>query len=219
MVANQSVGPIRDHKGLSAALTKLRMDKDKKKVQNLPEWKESLKNAFLTFGLAGFLRKEFGQQVPPDQVGPILIKEEVDKELARLEREYTARAKEEKLRQEVTSVAVKEGSKYGDPEGTPPTAVELLTTHWPKVEAMVRQNAETMHETNMGKRASAEQLGEHWGVLYVNPYTRVETESKFLNPRAVVSLGKSDPYWKVLRVTKCSVTECSVCAPYILGYK
>ena len=33
MVANQSTGPVRDHKGLSAALTKLRVDsKDKKRV-------------------------------------------------------------------------------------------------------------------------------------------------------------------------------------------
>ena len=42
MVANQSIGPLRDHKGLSAALTKVRMDKDKKYILNLPEWKERI---------------------------------------------------------------------------------------------------------------------------------------------------------------------------------
>ena len=38
MVANQSVGPFRDQKGLSAALTKLKMDKDKKYALNLDRW-------------------------------------------------------------------------------------------------------------------------------------------------------------------------------------
>ena len=76
MVANQSTGPVRDHKGLSAALIKLRVEKDKKRVSNLPEWKESLQNAFVTHNLGGFLREKFGQQVPPDQVGSILINEE-----------------------------------------------------------------------------------------------------------------------------------------------
>ena len=57
---------------------------------------------------------------------------------------------------------------------------------------MVRQNANTMHEADMEKRASAEKLGEHWEVLYLDPYTRVETETKFLNPRAGVSLDKKE---------------------------
>jgi len=44
MVANQSIGPFRDHKGLSAALTKVRMDKDKKYILNLAEWKERMES-------------------------------------------------------------------------------------------------------------------------------------------------------------------------------
>ena len=195
MVANQSVGPFRDHKGLSAALTKIRMDKDKKYILNLSEWKESLKNACVTFGLSGFLRKEFGQQVPPEQVGSILINEEVAEKLSQMKKEYMAKAKEEKLLSEVTSVAIKEEGMDRALDGAPPTAVAMLTSHWPKIEDMVRKNAKSMHEDDMGKRASAEKRGEHWEILYVDPHTRVEPESKFLNPRAVVSLGKSDPFW------------------------
>ena len=97
MVANQSVGPFRDHKGLSAALTKLKVGKDQKCVSNLLEWKDSLMNAFVTYNLAGFLREEFGKQVPPDQVGSILINERVEERLTHLRQEYLAKAKEEKL--------------------------------------------------------------------------------------------------------------------------
>jgi len=113
-----------------------------------------------------------------------------------------AKAKEEKLLNEVTSGAIKvEGKGDGDPEGTPATAVAMLTTHWPKIEAMVRQNAKAMHEADMEKRASAEKLGEHWEVLYLDPYTRVETETKFLNPRAVVSLDThSGMRWRVMKL-------------------
>jgi len=88
MVANQSMGPVRDHKGLSAALIKLKVEKDKKRVSNLPEWKESLQNAFVTHNLAGFLRPEFGRQVPSDQVGSILINEEVAAKLDQLRKEH-----------------------------------------------------------------------------------------------------------------------------------
>ena len=46
MVANQSTGIVPDHKGLMKALVKIRMDKDKKVIENLsPEWVEALKNA------------------------------------------------------------------------------------------------------------------------------------------------------------------------------
>ena len=172
MVANQSTGPVRDHKGLSAALTKLKVDsKDKKRVSNLSEWKESIQNAFVTHNLTGLLREEFGKQVPPDKVGSILINEEVDAKLDQLRKKHMAKAKEEKLLNEVTSVVKVEGKYDGDPEGTPATAVAMLTTHWPKIEAMVRRNAKIMHEADMKKRASAEKLGEHWEVLYVDPST------------------------------------------------
>ena len=199
MVANQSVGPFRDHKGLSAALTKLKMDKDKKYALNLVKWKESLKNAFVTFGLSCFLREEFGKQVPPDEVGSILIKDEVAEELGKIKKEYLAKAKEEELLKKVTSAAVKiEESKDESMDGTseeaPVTAVAMLTTHWADVEKSVTENAEMMFEADKKKRAVAEKRGEHWETLYVNPFTRVSLTTKFLNPRAVVSFGKADPF-------------------------
>ena len=51
MLANQSTGIVPDHKGLMKALVKIRMDmdKDKKVIENLSEWVEALKNAFVTF--------------------------------------------------------------------------------------------------------------------------------------------------------------------------
>ena len=198
MVANQSVGPLRDHKGLSAALTKLKMDKDKKYSLNLVKWKESLKNAFVTFGLSRFLREEFGKQVPPDKVGSILIKEEVADELAKIKKEYLAKAKEEELLNKVTSAAVKPESKdmsMGGTSGGPPvTAVAMLTTHWADVEKSVLENAKMIFEADTQKRAVAEKRGEHWEILYVNPYTRVHQNTKFLNPRAEVSFGEKDPF-------------------------
>ena len=52
MVANQSMGADKlDYKGLSAALVKVKMDKEKKHIVNFPEWKEALKSALVTFGL------------------------------------------------------------------------------------------------------------------------------------------------------------------------
>ena len=66
MVANQSMGSSgKEYKGqLTAALTKVKMDEDKKYILNIPEWKESLKSAFVTFGLSEFLRAEYAIQVP-----------------------------------------------------------------------------------------------------------------------------------------------------------
>src|SRR5210317_992103 len=78
------------------------------------------------------------------------------------------------------------------------SATAVLTTHWPKIEARVRKNANAMHMADQEKRASAEKRGEHWEVLFVNPLTKVEAEEKFLNPRATVSLDKKekpDPFW------------------------
>lgn len=199
MVANQSVGSFRDHKGLSAALAKLKMDKDKKYALNLVKWKESLKNAFVTFGLSRFLREEFGKQVPPDEVGSILIKEEVAEELAKIKKEYLVKAKEEELLSKVTSAAVKseenkDESMGGTSEGAPVTAVAMLTTHWADVEKSVWENSKMMFEADTQKRAAAEKRGEHWEILYVNPFTRVNQNTKFLNPRARVSFGKTDPF-------------------------
>jgi hypothetical protein len=37
MVANQSVGPIRDIKGLFPALVKIKMDKERKQIVNLTD--------------------------------------------------------------------------------------------------------------------------------------------------------------------------------------
>ena len=141
MVANQSVGSFRDHKGLSTALAKLKMDKDKKYALNLVKWKESLKNAFVTFGLSRFLREEFGKQVPPDEVGSILIKEEVAEELAKIKKEYLVKAKEEELLSKVTSEAVKS-------EENKVTAVAMLTTHWADVEKSVWENSKMMFEVD-----------------------------------------------------------------------
>ena len=153
MVANQSVGSFRDHKGLSTALAKLKMDKDKKYALNLVKWKESLKNAFVTFGLSRFLREEFGKQVPPDEVGSILIKEEVAEELAKIKKEYLVKAKEEEILSKVTSAAVKsEDNKHesmgGTSEGAPVTAVAMLTTHWADVEKSVWENSKMMFEVD-----------------------------------------------------------------------
>ena len=195
MVANQSNGPVRDHKGLQAALTKLKVGKDQKCVANLPEWKVNLQNAFVTHNLEGFLGEGYGKQVPSDQVGSILVNERVEERLSQRRKEYLAQAKEEKLLNEVTSKEVKVESKDGDgdPLGTPPTAIEMLTTHWPDIVETVRQNAQAEYEANLKKQAaSAEKLGEHWGVLFLDPLTRVEEKKRHLNPRAVVSLGKKD---------------------------
>ena len=193
MVANQSNGPVRDHKGLAAALTKLKVGKDQKGVSNLLEWKESLQNAFVTHNLEGFLGEEYAKQVPPDQVGSILVTERVEERLTQRRKEYLAKAKEEKLLNEVTSKEIKSESKGGVPSGSPPTAVAMLTTHWPEIEETVRQNAQAWYEANKEKQAaSAEKLGEHWGVLFLDPLTRVRKEKRYLNPRAVVSLDKED---------------------------
>ena len=204
MVANQSMGSSgKEYKGqLTAALTKVKMDEDKKYILNIPEWKESLKNAFVTFGLSEFLRAEYAIQVPANDVGSILIDEKVEEKLAQMKKDLLTKAKNEQLLKQVTSGSgtVKdedgtEESKLGRGADAPATAVAMLTTHWPRLEKIVRENALEMDKVDQGMRSTADKQGEHWETLYVDPLTRVRAEDKFLNPRAIVSFGKQQPFW------------------------
>ena len=61
----------------------------------------------LLLGIGLAPTEEFGKQVPPDEVGSILIKEEVAEELAKIKKEYLVKAKEEELLSKVNSEAVK----------------------------------------------------------------------------------------------------------------
>ena len=175
MVANQSMGSSgKEYKGqLTAALTKVKMDDDKKYILNIPEWKESLKNAFVTFGLSEFLRAEYAIQVPANDVGSILIDEKVEEKLAQMKKDLLTKAKNEKLLKQVTSGSgtVKdedgtEESKLGRGADAPATAVAMLTTHWPRLENIVRENAMEMVKVDKGMRATPDKQGEHWETLY-----------------------------------------------------
>ena len=146
MVANQSVGPIRDIKGLFPALVKIKMDKDRKQIVNLTDWKNNLKSVFATFGLSNFLRQDHSLQVPHDKVGPLLIKEEAQEKLAQIKLDLIAKAKEEKVLKELTAQAIKQeqeiknvgsSESWGDEERGQPSAMDMLTTHWAAMENIV----------------------------------------------------------------------------------
>ena len=202
MVANQSVGPIRDIKGLFPALVKIKMDKERKQIVNLTDWKDNLKSVFATYGLSNFLRQDHSLQVPHDKVGPLLIKEEAQEKLAQIKLDLIAKAKEEKVLKELTAQAIKQeqeiknvgsSESWGDEERGQPSAMDMLTTHWAAMENMVWGNTERALRNDEENRATAAERGEHFETLFVDPLTCVSEENRFLNPKAVVSIDKSDP--------------------------
>ena len=205
MVAmGQSMGLVSGFKGLTAALPKAKMDKEKKCMINLPEWHEGLKSAFVTYGFTHFLREEYGRQVPYDQVVPLMIDEEARQRLAQIKQSLIAKAKEEKLLKEVTLQPVKKEEKLseaGDSDSeesampVPLSAREALTSHWPEIESLVFENAKQAIASYEGVRAAATERGEHFDALFVDPLTRVTRVQKYLNPQAVVTIDKSDPHF------------------------
>ena len=205
MVAmGQSTGLVSSFKGLTAALPKAKMDREKKYMTNLPEWHEGLKSAFVTYGFTHFLREEYGRQVPYDQVVPLMIDEEARQRLAQIKQSLIAKAKEEKLLKEVTLQPVKKeekASEAGDSDSeesampVPLSARDALIVHWPEIEGLVFENAKQAIASYEGVRAAATERGEHFDALFVDPLTRVTRVQKYLNPQAVVTIDKSDPHF------------------------
>ena len=197
MLANQSTGIVPDHKGLMKALVKIRMDKDKKVIENLSEWVEALKNAFVTFSLARFLKAEYGMQVPSGQVAEILKEEAIALTLGNMQKKLLSQEKNEKLLRDVASrhsSSVKKEPAGEEKKQVKPTAADMLTHLWPDIEKMVRENADSLAAADKKKQIAAEESGELQEALYVNPLTRVKPEFSRLNPNATITLGESDPF-------------------------
>ena len=191
MVANQSVGSQKHYmKDVFGLLTKVRMDRDKKFIENLAEWEEGLTTGFVTAGLSQFLGEAYGIQAPAEQVGRLLIGQEVKTKLEEIQKVLIEKARKEKVLAEATFSAIKkEDGLDGGSEEEKLSIAEI----WKQAHDTVHANAEALFEMDEAKRAAADKRGKHRETLFLDFLTRVRKGEEEYNPEATIeikSLGK-----------------------------
>ncbi|MFZ8905090.1 MAG: hypothetical protein ACO20I_14250 [bacterium] len=158
----------------------LKMSKDKMYAENIPEWEESIRNAFATAGISRLLSQFSGVMAPPDQVAKVQV-----------EREFGGIVSDMKLKLKPPSLPPLTKSEDGglSPKSSPRKPERVVLSEAQRVaelEAHIRKTAEEMIEKLQIEHAQSESRGVRKEVIYLEYMSSVPEHKAYLNPQATI---------------------------------
>ena len=190
MVANQSISTQK--KDVLLSLSKIRMDSERQTIENLADWDESLTTTFATFGLSQFLNRMYGIQAPQEQVGRLLVQQDMKRTETQIRKRYQDQIKSEILTPKKERKPKRSG-KNSEPSaqdhgGSGDEEFESLTPaqQLGGMCEVMRENAADILEIGQKAQLAAEQQGRRRETLFLRAMTRVRPSQRALNPQATV---------------------------------